>query len=94
MWEKPISWAVKEFRYYTILILDKRISKVPRYLLTAAMVYLLSPLDLIPDFIPIIGKLDDLIIVSILTVIANRFISKDIKKEAREKVNEDISNGW
>jgi uncharacterized membrane protein YkvA (DUF1232 family) len=94
MWEKPISWAVKEFRYYTILISDKRISKGPHYLLMAAMVYLLSPLDLIPDFIPIIGKLDDLIIVSILTVIANRFISKEIKKEAREKVNEDISDGW
>lgn len=45
-----------------------------KILLLAAVVYFLSPIDLIPDFIPIIGYLDDLVIVPLLVWLALRQI--------------------
>lgn len=50
--------------------------------------YALSPIDLIPDFIPVLGYLDDLILLPIFIVITIKLIPKDIwekyKKEAEE----------
>lgn len=40
--------------------------------------YALSPIDFIPDFIPVIGLLDDVIILPILIVITIKFIPKEI----------------
>ena len=45
-----------------------------KLLLIAAIAYFLSPIDLIPDFIPIIGYFDDLIIVPLLIWLAFRQI--------------------
>ena len=42
-----------------------------------AIVYALSPVDLIPDFIPVIGYLDDLIILPALIALTIRFIPKE-----------------
>lgn len=44
--------------------------------------YLLSPIDLIPDFIPIIGLLDDLIIVPLLITASISLIPKEIWQES------------
>jgi len=43
-----------------------------------AIVYALSPIDLIPDFIPILGYLDDIIILPILITLCIKLIPKDI----------------
>lgn len=47
--------------------------------------YLLSPIDLIPDFIPVLGLLDDLIIVPLLITISIKLIPPKILEEARQK---------
>jgi uncharacterized membrane protein YkvA (DUF1232 family) len=45
--------------------------------------YLLSPIDLIPDFIPVLGLLDDLVIVPILIVISIRLIPAAVWSESK-----------
>ena len=50
--------------------------------------YLLSPIDLIPDFIPVIGLLDDLLIVPFLIMLSIRLIPKDIWSESKLKAAE------
>lgn len=45
--------------------------------------YALSPIDLIPDFIPVLGYLDDLIILPLLITITLKLIPKDIYEECR-----------
>ena len=55
--------------------------------------YALSPIDLIPDFIPILGYLDDLIILPLLIYISAKLIPKEIMKECEEKSKELWTNG-
>ena len=49
----------------------------------AVAAYALSPIDLIPDFIPVLGYLDDLIIVPLGICLALRLIPEDVIAEAR-----------
>jgi len=45
---------------------DERLPRATRVRIGAALVYLASPLDLIPDWIPGLGQLDDLIVAAVL----------------------------
>ena len=54
-------------------------------LLVAA--YALSPIDLIPDFIPVLGYLDDLLIVPLGIVCVLRLMPQDVLARAREKAD-------
>lgn len=47
--------------------------------------YALSPIDFIPDFIPVLGLLDDLIILPVLIAITIKFIPKRILKQCRDE---------
>ncbi|MDU5109611.1 MAG: DUF1232 domain-containing protein [Clostridium sp.] len=55
--------------------------------------YALSPIDLIPDFIPILGYLDDLIILPLLIYISFKLIPEGVMKECEEKANEIWKDG-
>lgn len=48
------------------LATDPVLPKATKIALAAAILYLLSPIDLVPDFIPVVGYLDDLIVSAIL----------------------------
>ncbi|AWK52981.1 hypothetical protein DIC82_19165 [Clostridium beijerinckii] len=48
-----------------------------------AIGYALSPIDFIPDFIPVIGLLDDIILVPILIAITIKFIPEEIFMQCR-----------
>ena len=50
-------------RLYWRLLHDRRVSIWPKALLVLSFLYVLSPVDLIPDFIPFFGELDDLVVV-------------------------------
>lgn len=55
--------------------------------------YALSPIDLIPDFIPILGYLDDLIILPLLIYISIKLIPEEIMKDCKEKSKELWNEG-
>ena len=63
--------------------------------LFAALVvgYAFSPIDLIPDFIPVLGYLDDLVLVPLGAALAFKMIPPDILAESREKAGEAMSEG-
>jgi uncharacterized membrane protein YkvA (DUF1232 family) len=50
-----------------------------------AVAYALLPFDLIPDFIPVLGILDDLIIIPLLVIIGLKFIPKELILEIRQQ---------
>jgi uncharacterized membrane protein YkvA (DUF1232 family) len=76
----------KYLKFFKAVIKDKRTPRASKILLTVAIAYALSPVDLIPDFIPLLGHLDDLIIIPLLTFIAIRLIPKKVLKENYKKI--------
>lgn len=57
-----------------------------------ALIYALSPIDLIPDFIPVLGLLDDIIILPFLIVITLKLIPLQLKEIYQKEVEEHIYN--
>jgi uncharacterized membrane protein YkvA (DUF1232 family) len=55
--------------------------------------YALSPIDLIPDFIPVLGSLDDLILVPLGVVLVRRLIPPDVWADCRERARAGLQGG-
>lgn len=75
-----------EIKVYKLVLQDQRTPRPAKILLKVAIGYALLPFDIIPDFIPILGHIDDLIIVPGLIFLAYRMIPKVIVEECRRKV--------
>jgi uncharacterized membrane protein YkvA (DUF1232 family) len=76
------------------LYLAARDPRVPWYakaLAAATAAYALSPIDLIPDFIPVIGYLDDLIILPVAIAITVRLIPRELMTELRAEAEGRIA---
>ena len=75
----------KEINAYKLVLKDERTPIMAKCLLGLAVGYVLMPFDLIPDFIPVIGHLDDAVIVPALVVLALRMIPKEVIDDCRSK---------
>ena len=64
---------------------DPRTPIAPKLLALAIVAYAVSPIDLIPDFIPVLGYLDELILLPIAVSFAIRMIPEAVMVEARAK---------
>jgi uncharacterized membrane protein YkvA (DUF1232 family) len=64
---------------------DPRTPWYTKALVACVVGYALSPIDLIPDFIPILGYLDDLIIVSYGMALAVRLVPRDVLEDCRHR---------
>ena len=85
------AWARRLKRDVHAVYLAARDPRTPWYARAAAILvaaYALSPIDLIPDFIPILGYLDDLLIVPLGILLAVRLIPTDVLEEHRMSVDE------
>ena len=63
---------------------------VPWYAKIFALIvvgYAMSPIDLIPDFIPVLGYLDDLILIPLGIAIAVKLIPQEVMMECREEAD-------
>jgi uncharacterized membrane protein YkvA (DUF1232 family) len=69
---------------------DPRVPLPARIFAACVVAYAFSPIDLIPDFIPILGYLDDLILVPLGIKLALMLIPENVMIESREKAQELI----
>lgn len=74
----------QEIVFYRRVLTHPHTPRVSKILLGVAIGYAVSPIDLIPDFIPVVGHLDDLVILPLLIWIAVRSIPKDVILECRQ----------
>lgn len=70
--EVKVAWAA---------MWDPRVPKRTKALLVGAVVYAISPVDLVPDVIPFLGQLDDLVIVPLAFWMAFKTIPADVRAE-------------
>ena len=76
---KKIAAQLKaELAFYKRLQQHPQTPKLAKALLWLAIGYLLMPFDLIPDFLPVIGQLDELVIIPILLYWALKLIPPDV----------------
>ncbi len=67
---------------------DPRTPWQAKAVIILTLCYLLSPIDLIPDFIPVLGYLDDLVIVPLLITLSIKLIPEKVMEESRIKAVE------
>ena len=72
---------------------DPRVPWYARLFAAGVVAYAFSPIDLIPDFIPVIGYLDDLVLVPVGVGLALRMIPENVMQECRERAEEAVAEG-
>ena len=50
-------------RLFSRLIKDPRVGLAPKLVLAGSLLYLILPIDIVPDFLPVVGQMDDLAII-------------------------------
>ncbi|MBH9966047.1 YkvA family protein [[Bacillus] enclensis] len=99
--QKIKAWAKKLKQQVLVLYLAYKDDRVRWYakLFTACVVaYALSPIDLIPDFIPVLGYVDDVILVPLGILLALKMIPDEVIAEcelkAEEMMKKDKPKNW
>ena len=70
---------------------------MPKIVIIITVGYALSPIDLIPDFIPILGYLDDLILIPALISLSIKLIPDEIMRESRIRAEREplkLKKNW
>lgn len=73
----------RELAFYKAVAAHEKTPRSAKWLLGCAIGYALLPFDLIPDFLPLIGHLDDAVIVPGLVYLAIRKVPESVKVECR-----------
>ena len=84
-WKKRAQRLKTETYALYIAYKDPRVSWYAKALTVFVVAHTLSPIDLIPDFIPVVGYLDDLIITPLGLTLALKMIPDEVMVEARQE---------
>lgn len=94
---KRIKIKAKELKYNisALFLAYKRkdVSIIAKILIIITVGYALSPIDLIPDFIPVLGYIDDLIVLPFLVYFSLKLIPKEIMEECKEQAKDMWKGG-
>ena len=77
---RAVTWR-RQLTVFALAARDPRVPRMARLLALMAVAYALSPIDLVPDFIPLLGLLDDLVLVPLLLWLAYRRIPRAVWAE-------------
>jgi uncharacterized membrane protein YkvA (DUF1232 family) len=84
---KNIPSIVSEIKILFVAYTDKRTPFITKIVVViASLGYLLMPFDAIMDFIPVLGILDDVTLITLLLAIFSRWIPQDILDDARKHI--------
>ncbi len=84
---KKIAAKLKaEFKFYQRLQQHPETPKLAKALLWLAIGYVLMPFDLIPDFLPVIGQLDELVVIPLLLYFALKLTPQAVIEACKENL--------
>ncbi|MDX5345661.1 MAG: DUF1232 domain-containing protein [Hymenobacteraceae bacterium] len=84
-WKNKVRKLKIELTALRIAASDPRVPVLVKALVVFTVAYALSPIDLIPDFIPVLGYLDDLILLPLLIWVILKLIPESLMHEFRKK---------
>ena len=84
-WKEKASQLKSEVYAVFLACRDPRVPWHAKALMALVIGYAVTPIDLIPDFIPVLGQLDDLIIVPAGISVVAKMIPKEVMEECRQK---------
>lgn len=96
-WKRQARRLKRETYALYLAMRDPRVPWYARALAVCVVAYAFSPLDLIPDFIPVLGFLDDLILVPLGVALVRRLIPPPVLAECRERADTVMrgeASGW
>ncbi len=91
-WRQKARELKKEIYALYYACQDGRIPWYVKFLASFAIAYALSPIDLIPDFIPVLGLLDDLILLPLAITLILKLIPTDIMDDCRRQAETAIAS--
>ena len=71
---------------------DSRVKWYVRILVAFSIGYAISPIDLVPDLVPVIGFIDDVVVVALGFNLAYQLVSKNIVDRAKLQAFEDLNS--
>jgi len=86
-----IAQAVRTIRLVWRLLNDSRVSAFPKLIIPAALVYVISPIDALPDMILGLGQLDDIGVIMLSIAMFIEFCPRPIVQEHRHALDADTS---
>ena len=93
MWDEWKNWAaaLKQDTYALYLAArDPRVPVVAKLVVVLVVAYALSPIDLIPDFIPVLGYLDDMLLLPMGIALAIKLMPRDVWEECRSQARAQL----
>src|SRR5215468_911132 len=84
---KAETWAL------ALAVRDPRTPWSAKLLVAGIVAYACSPIDLIPDFVPVLGYLDDLVLLPLGIALAMRLVPPTVLVECRARAQETLKNG-
>ncbi|AKQ46248.1 hypothetical protein TH63_12470 [Rufibacter radiotolerans] len=94
MWQKLKAWAKRlkaDIKALTLALGDARVPWFAKLMAGITVAYALSPIDLIPDFIPVLGYLDDLLLLPLGIWLSIILIPPHLLEEFRQRVAQEGS---
>ena len=86
-WQRWARALKREAHALYLACQDSRTPWTARIVAACVVAYAFSPIDLIPDFIPVLGYLDDLVLIPLGVVLARRLTPAEVLEECRSRVD-------
>jgi uncharacterized membrane protein YkvA (DUF1232 family) len=77
----------QRLRYYFLILFDRQTPLYVKSILVVGLLYILVPVDIISDAIPLLGWLDDLAIASFLVALALKLVPKEVMARVKDKIS-------
>jgi uncharacterized membrane protein YkvA (DUF1232 family) len=92
-WKERVRQLKAETYALYLAYRDPRMPWYARLLAVCVVGYAFSPIDLIPDFIPVLGYLDDLVLVPLGIALTIRLVPNELMQECRERARSEMASG-
>lgn len=92
-WRERAEELESEVYALYLALRDSRTPLTAKGVIVLTVAYAVSPIDPIPDFIPVLGYLDELVVLPVGVAIALRLIPDEVVDECRERADDEIDVG-